>query len=366
MTDADLDRFGPFVSINDGIPVSWHLKDGLACAVPLPFRTRHGEAVVAWSNQQERNSPAIPYRIWGARLPDSRRIECRMSGGPWQSRWRRRSDDGHGWVPGQVTMTRDAVTFLDQEGPLTARANWKAKPMADDLAASDTFLARLRDDRFARAVQLVLSEAPVIRIATGETMIWPSGQLIGEKIADRRGYGEDACDIWFWDDQPPVAASRDEAITALAETGWRLTQGAEAERIPLFGVTEVIDSAITAAPVSPDAIRLRLVPATDAEIIALAEILWDIPNLRQAFARCGVDGEFTSTEQQVLDEAIDRFRSGERQDRDLLHLWLAEGLCHHLARGAFRGFDDPKISRFLARRKVVRDPVEIRRGACGG
>jgi hypothetical protein len=278
--------------------------------------------------------------------------------GCWTPPWRRPADDGVGWIAGEVAIVAAEVTFTDHPEPPQPATPSDAAPLAEDLAASSDFLARLRDDRFARALQLLLSEAPVVRLADGAVLAWTSGRAIGDMIAGLRDVGEGDHDIWLWED-PPEPVPRAEVVAALAALGWRPATDEEAERMPMFRGTAVVDPAAASPPPSEEAVRRRVVPAADDEIITLAEILWDDPVLNPAFTRCGVDADFTAEEQSVLDAAIDRFRSGTRQDRDLLHLWLAEGLCRRRGCGEIAAFDGPWQRRFLARRKVVRDPVEI-------
>jgi len=98
----------------------------------------------------------------------------------------------------------------------------------------------------------------------------------------------------------------------------------------------------------------RLVPASDEEIIALAERMWADPELRDAFERVGSDGEFTEDEATKVSEAIDAYRQGELWNRDAYHLALAPCLLRQVAAGGFENLRTKEVGAFLTDRKVNR------------
>ena len=106
--------------------------------------------------------------------------------------------------------------------------------------------------------------------------------------------------------------------------------------------------------------KRRLVPASDEEIIALAETLWANPALRAVFQRVGFDGDFTDTEEAAVDAAIDAYRQGPLWDRDELHLALAPCLARQRAAGMIDRFDSPQARAFLADRRVTRGGILIK------
>jgi hypothetical protein len=98
----------------------------------------------------------------------------------------------------------------------------------------------------------------------------------------------------------------------------------------------------------------RLVPATDEEIIALAEKLWADPELRAIFERVGHHGDLRDDEELAIGAAIDACRQGHLWNRDALHLALAPCLLRQLAAGIIDRLDCPQTKAFLSDRRVVR------------
>ena len=104
----------------------------------------------------------------------------------------------------------------------------------------------------------------------------------------------------------------------------------------------------------PDEYEKRLVPASDQEIIGLAECMWADPSLRTIFERVGYDGDMTSEEQAAVNAAIDDYRQGRLWDRDRLHLALAPCLLRQLAAEMIDALDSAEATSFLRDRKVER------------
>lgn len=98
----------------------------------------------------------------------------------------------------------------------------------------------------------------------------------------------------------------------------------------------------------------RLVPATDEEIIQVAETLWAAPALRAIFERVGYDGDMTDEEEAAVDAAVAACRVGALWDRDELHLALAPPLVRQFAAGMIEGLDSQEARSFLKDRKVKR------------
>lgn len=98
----------------------------------------------------------------------------------------------------------------------------------------------------------------------------------------------------------------------------------------------------------------RLVPASDEEIIGLAEKMWADRALRTIFERVGCDGDMSEAEEATVNGAIDAYRQGPLWDRDGLHLALAPCLLRQLAAGMIENLDEPNARAFLEDRRVVR------------
>ena len=98
----------------------------------------------------------------------------------------------------------------------------------------------------------------------------------------------------------------------------------------------------------------RLVPASDEEIIALAERLWSDPQLQPVFQRIGYHGDASDPEQQAIDATIDAYRQGRLWDRDREHLALAPCLVRQLAAGVIGALNGEDAKAFLADRRIER------------
>lgn len=98
----------------------------------------------------------------------------------------------------------------------------------------------------------------------------------------------------------------------------------------------------------------RLVPASDEEIIALAETLWADPKFKAIFERVGYEGDMTDEEEAAVRAEIDAYRQGSMWDRDELHLALAPSLVRRLAAGMIDRLDGPEARQYLDDRKVER------------
>lgn len=103
-----------------------------------------------------------------------------------------------------------------------------------------------------------------------------------------------------------------------------------------------------------DVFDIRLTPATNEEIIALAESLQADPILYSVFERCGYDGDTTVEEEAAVDAAINAYRRGPLGDRDPLHLALAPCLVRRRVGGIISSLDSTAALEFLEHRKVER------------
>jgi hypothetical protein len=101
--------------------------------------------------------------------------------------------------------------------------------------------------------------------------------------------------------------------------------------------------------------RKRVVPASDEEIVALAEGMWANTKLRAIFERVGYEGDFSDDEAAAVSAAIDVYRQGRLWDRDELHLRLAPCLIRQVAAGMIDKLDSSAAREFLADRRVDRD-----------
>lgn len=68
----------------------------------------------------------------------------------------------------------------------------------------------------------------------------------------------------------------------------------------------------------------------------------------------------TGEEDKAIRAAVDAYRQGPLWDRDNLHLWLALPLLRRLAAGMIDSLDGPEAREFLADRKVVRGPRNLK------
>lgn len=179
------------------------------------WRTRHGSAEVVRYDDGA-------HRVWGARLPDGRRVHCRQSWAPGGRRgpWRRRSDDGRSWVVGQIVFETDEVRFTDgpayrEPEPLDANDFERA------MAGQAEFRAALRDDSFAFTLNRALWVEGLCTL-DGRTRWDPSRGLAGGTIARLRELGEFYLEFKLGGPEPePPPMPRAIIEEALAAAGWR-------------------------------------------------------------------------------------------------------------------------------------------------
>ena len=170
------------------------------------WQTIHGLATVVRSDRGA-------FRVWGALLPDGRRVHCRRG-------WRRRSDDGRSWVIGKVKFEEQEVYFTDAESqriPIELNANVFERAMA----AQPRFLEQLRDDSFAFTLNDHLRVIGANLCTLDDSATWRDD--VSATIARLRGFGEDGEDDFGyrgpWPNPPRTKGTI--IAKALADAGWR-------------------------------------------------------------------------------------------------------------------------------------------------
>jgi hypothetical protein len=165
------------------------------------WRTRHGEAIVAWSHGK-------PEEVHMALYPDGARGDVR---GTLDYGYRRRSSGPKRWVYGTIDVRPDDVIFTDAAEqptyappPLTDVPNLEA-----ELARDEAFLKCLEDDRFAHAVYAVFSGRDFWKGA--DERRWSCGEKqAAYLVRDLRGLGESYHDYFLlevdgiWPDDRPA------------------------------------------------------------------------------------------------------------------------------------------------------------------
>jgi hypothetical protein len=194
------------VSISDGAR-HWEGQTG--------WRTRHGEAIVAWSHGE-------PKEVHRALYPDGVRGDVR---GTLDYGYRRRSGGPKRWVYGTIDVRPDDVIFTDSAEqptysppPLTDVPNLEA-----ELARDEAFLKSLEYDRFAQAVYAVFSDRDFLK-ATDERRWSCGGRRAARLVRDLRGLGESYHDYYLlefpgiWpDDRPEREATLRKTIEDLSK-----------------------------------------------------------------------------------------------------------------------------------------------------
>lgn len=176
--------------------------------------TLHGEARVL-------RSDTGAFMVWGALMPEGRRVHCRRSTGPTGGGiWRRRSDDGRSWTLGELRLAPDEVFFSDGIGyrnPIHLDDN----PFERAMASKPEFIKALQDDAFAFTLNLKLWVESLCTL-DGSTCWNPSRGEAAESIAKLRGFGETYADFKFGGPYPePPRVATDVITAALEAAGWR-------------------------------------------------------------------------------------------------------------------------------------------------
>ncbi|HEX8620349.1 MAG TPA: hypothetical protein VF718_00085 [Allosphingosinicella sp.] len=180
------------------------------------WRTVHGPAVVVRMDEGAS-------KVWGARMPDGRRVHCRRSREPCGPRgpWRRRSDDGRSWVVGEIRFEPGDVHFTDGLGYFPQPeldGNVFERAMADKAE----FRARLRDDSFAFTLNRRLWSESLYTMDL-ETRWEPGRGHAAETIAKLRGFGETFTDFKYGGPEPEPPWTDPWVVDeVLADAGWRL------------------------------------------------------------------------------------------------------------------------------------------------
>jgi hypothetical protein len=151
---------------------------------PPMWRTRHGDAVVAWSFGR-------PCEAWdvlcaGTRI-DIRRV---MEG------WRRRASGQRRWLYGTMEIRPDDVLFGDGPQPVyEPPASCDDSNPELDLANDAAFRADLREWRFAQAAYLTLRSRDFMKIDAGKW--WTCGDRQAARIAAYLGDCGDSYQDYF-------------------------------------------------------------------------------------------------------------------------------------------------------------------------
>jgi len=184
------------------------------------WQTIHGPARVV-------RSDSGAYRIWGALLPDGRRVHCRRS--PPSGLWRRRSDDGRSWVIGKLKLAADEVWFEDGSH-YRPSTKYDENVFEKAMASQPHFIKEIQDDSFAFTLKRDLW---VEALCTMDgTIGWsPSRGAAGSTIAKLRGFGEDYLDFKAGPYPEPPLTERSIILEALATAGWRYQTDEEYHRL---------------------------------------------------------------------------------------------------------------------------------------
>lgn len=162
--------------------------------------TPHGEARVL-------RSDTGAFMVWGALMPEGRRVHCRRSTGPTGGGiWRRRSDDGRSWTLGALRLAPDEAFFSDGLGyrnPVLCDGN----PFEIAMVSKLQFIKALQDDAFAFTLNRDLWVEGLCTL-NGSTGWYPSRGEAAETIAKLRGLRRDLCGLQVRRTVPGAAACR--------------------------------------------------------------------------------------------------------------------------------------------------------------
>ncbi len=187
------------------------------------WQTVHGSAMVV-------RSDAGAFMVWGAQLPDGRRVHCRKRPGSPDGVWRRRSDNGRSWVVGKIKFKPDEVYFTDglaSRPPVELNANAFELAMADQAS----FIRELQDDSFAFTLNRDLWNGPLCTV-DGNIGWHPSNGEAADTIARLQNFGETWADFKSGGPYPePPRTDPGIIITALAAAGWRYATEADWRRL---------------------------------------------------------------------------------------------------------------------------------------
>jgi hypothetical protein len=194
------------------------IKQPITWQGPNRWRTRHGQAIVAWCSGE-------PHRAWSTLLADGRRVKAaKLHYGPL---WRRTADGPpkmYQW--GELKITDGDVVFTDVDMPRYEPPIFEGKPNLErDLARGPAFVSELAHVNFALAVVAEMNQVDYVRL-DGEKNGNP---CIGRDeaallVANFRGLGEELSDFAYWDVTVPQAeltALRNNVRLHLRRIGWR-------------------------------------------------------------------------------------------------------------------------------------------------
>ncbi len=188
-----LDRLYPFIEQGQEPPGRYAPSEKLggrfAWQGQSGWRTRHGQAIVRWSLGK-------PSDVENALYPDGSRGEARDT---LDHGFRRRSTGERLWIYGRIDIQSGDVLFIDGDQPV-----YRPPPQGDvpdleaDLARDPSFLAAMKDDRFALAVQKVFENRGFYK--GQDTREWTCGlSKAAGLVADLRGRGESYHDYYMRD-----------------------------------------------------------------------------------------------------------------------------------------------------------------------
>jgi len=179
---------------------------------PLFWETRHGQATGLWVAGKLAG-------VYGARLPDGRRVETLHPGLPESGSWRRRSPAGC-FVHGTVLLAADDIAFVDSsEQPRNAR--FAPGSLPSHLLASDQARAAAADEAFAVDLYGSLCSS-FWKLRTTGKEYKGSWERAGDIVAQLRRRGEICADFYLNGNEGIVAES---AVDLLSDLGWQLVDG---------------------------------------------------------------------------------------------------------------------------------------------
>ncbi len=148
------------------------------------WRTRHGDAILAWSLGK-------PAWVESALYPDGSRGLANTT----DHGFRRQASGDRLWIHGRIDIRPDDIVFIDGEQPVYRPPQGDTPNLEADLARDPAFLAALKDDRFALAAFQVFYNRSFYR--DPDTRVWQcSSDGAAALVANLRDKGESYQDYY--------------------------------------------------------------------------------------------------------------------------------------------------------------------------